>query len=126
MLALGLVVLTGLMTVAPAAAQTDFGRPGGPFRVEWILERAKSGAPRLSGYVHNEYGRPVNRVRLLVEAFDQSSRVADQRYQWLPGAINPFGRAYFEVEPLPPGERYRVTVHSYNILDDSPLRDPFR
>jgi hypothetical protein len=129
---LALLVLAGLVIAAsaaaqttPAAAQTNFGRPGGPFRVEWELGRSKTGAPQISGYVYNEYGRPVNRVQLLVEALDGADRVLAQRYQWLPGTLDAFGRGYFEVDRLPAAERYRVTVHAYNILD--PLRDnPFR
>jgi len=118
------IVLTALVLATSVAAQVSLGRPGGPFSIEWNLEKKAPGSSTISGYVTNEYGRPVKSVRLLVEAFDASNQVIARRYEWVGGVIGGRGRVYFEVNKVPAADHYTVMVHSYDIID-SPGRGRF-
>ncbi|MBI3825890.1 MAG: hypothetical protein HY294_07835 [Candidatus Rokubacteria bacterium] len=93
------------------------------FKVDFTVE-PRGEALRASGYVYNNYGRPVGDVRVLAQALDASNRLVGQRLAWVPGGIPALSRSYFEVGPLPPADHYRVSVWSYTVLEGGGHRFP--
>ncbi len=49
-------------------------------------------------------------------ALDSAGAVVGQRIASVPGGVNGFQRAYFEVPHLPPAASYRVSVWDYDLL----------
>jgi hypothetical protein len=86
------------------------------FKLQYGVEG--TGASRtVSGYVINEYGAPMARVQLLVQALDAADTVLAQKIQFVPGTLPPFGRSYFEIRKLPPADKYRVTVWAFDRVE---------
>lgn len=86
------------------------------FRVSWTTEPERNAAPRLTGYVSNEYGSPMARIQLLAQAFDAQNAVVGQKLRWIPGAMEPFSRSYFEVRGLPAADHYKVSVWAFDVM----------
>ena len=85
------------------------------FRLSWAPSSEHDGAHvRLSGYVENLYGETAARVQLLAQALDTRGNVVDQKIEWLPGTVSPFGRAYYEIPNMRPADQYRVTVWAFD------------
>jgi hypothetical protein len=110
-------VLAGCATpeTSPSATVTTL-TPDAPvrLRVQWDAVPDRDAGRRLRGHVDNVLGEQVQRVRLLAQALDASGHVVAQRLEWVLVPINGFGRAYFEIPGMPPADRYRVTVWSYD------------
>ena len=66
---------------------------------------------------YNDYGRPANNVRLLVETLDGSGRVIDRAFGFVRGIVPVFNRSYWVVPVKTPGASYRVTVTSFEWRD---------
>jgi hypothetical protein len=86
------------------------------FAVEWTTEPGQGGTRRVVGYLTGRQGEPAEPVRVLAQALDASGAVVGQRIGWVPGGVNGFQRAYFEVPNLPVAAQYRVTVWEYTFL----------
>lgn len=86
------------------------------FTLEWAAESESGDARRVSSYDCNRNGECTLTVRLLAQALDPARAVVGQRIEWVPGGVNGFGRAYFEVAHLPAADKYRVTVWDYTWL----------
>ena len=86
------------------------------FTLEWAAGQGQNGARRVTGYVHNQYGEFAIHVRVLAQALDPSGAVIGQRIAFVPGGVNGFARAYFEVPNLPEADAYRVSVWDYTWL----------
>ena len=71
----------------------------------------------IDGYVVSQYGTPMTRVQLLVQALDAGEKVVTQRLVPLFGTLEPFGRSYFEVRRMPPAEKYAVSVWAYDRVE---------
>lgn len=84
------------------------------FTIEWAASPGQNGARRLTGYVHNKHGEFATHLRVLGQALDQSGAVIHQRIAHVPGGVNGFGRAYFEVPHMPAANTYRVSVWDYD------------
>jgi hypothetical protein len=85
------------------------------FAVEWATEPERDGARRVVGHLTGLQGETAEPVRVLAQALDSSGAVVAQRISWVPGGVNGFQRAYFEVPNLPSAAQYRVTVWDYNF-----------
>ena len=84
------------------------------FKIEWTVESERSAA-RLRGYVTSQHGELAEPVRLLVQGVDASGN-PQGRWIWsIPGGVNGFQRAYFEIPDLPPGHAYRVSIWDYSL-----------
>ncbi len=88
------------------------------FTLEWAVDPEQGQLRRVRGYIYSRYGEVAEPVRILAQALDSSGAVVGQRIAWVPGGVNGFQRAYFEVAPLPPAATYRVSVWDYTLLQN--------
>lgn len=86
------------------------------FTIDWAVEPEQGGTSRVRGYVTSQHGEYAAPVRLLAQALDSSGAVVGQRIGWVPGGVNGFQRAYFEIPHLPSATQYRVFVWDYTFL----------
>ncbi len=101
----------------PAAAVTTPSGIDPRLRLEWDASQTRGGRPMVAGYIYNDYGRPANNVRLLVETLDGSGRVIDRAFGFVRGIVPVFNRSYWVVPVKTPGASYRVTVTSFEWRD---------
>lgn len=85
------------------------------FKLEWSIGSGPGRARRLSGYVTSQQGEHAEPFRLLVQAFDAAGAVVERRIWWIPGGVNGFQRAYFEIPALPSAHTYRLSVWDYTF-----------
>jgi hypothetical protein len=115
----GCATVTALNPTAPMpSASVTTTAPGAEahwFKLEWAVEPGRAGARRISGYVYNNYGSPVEQMRLLAQALDTSDGVVGQRIAWVPGGLPATSRGYFQIDGLPDADHYRVTVWSFDF-----------
>jgi hypothetical protein len=126
---LGAVVLAAML----AACATG---PQGPlvpliggwehyFKLEWEPAERK-GHPIVRGYLMNDWGMPAARVRLLVDTLSADGGLLGQQVAWVgAGVLMPGMRTYFEVPVAQPGPTYRVSVFSYDWIDEPHRRWPW-
>jgi hypothetical protein len=87
------------------------------FGVEWTVEPETAQTRIVSGRVFNRGATGIDRMRLLVQASDDSGRPVAQRLVWLPGGVG-----YFEVHGMPAAAQYRVTVWDYSRIETASER----
>src|SRR5262245_24760680 len=81
-------------------------------------------AGRVKGYVTNESGFAVSRMRLLIDGLDASGKIVGQSIAWVPSPRpGPGGRIFFD-EPAPPGNTHRVSVFSYGWVQSAMFDAP--
>ena len=85
------------------------------FRVEWE-RRTGFWLPAVEGYVYNDSEYRVGNVRLQVEIVDGAGHRLGGKTVWVPGAIDARGRGYFVLAAPDPGQTYRITVDSFDLL----------
>ena len=88
------------------------------FTLEWAVDPEQGQLRRVRGYIYSRYGEAAEPVRILAQALDSSGAVVGQRIAWVPGGVNGFQRAYFEVAQLPLAATYRVSVWDYTLLQN--------
>jgi hypothetical protein len=86
------------------------------FTLDWAVEPEQGEVRRVRGYVTSRDGESAEPVRVLAQALDSAGAIVGQRIAWVPGGVNGFQRAYFEVPHLPPAASYRVSVLDYDLL----------
>jgi hypothetical protein len=115
-IALGLLGAVALAAPAPAVAleplDTGWERH---FALSWAPAQ-RAGQPVVSGKIDNVSPYTFDRLRVLVEALDESGRVTARRVAWVPGILGGSGHHWFEI-PMEPAARYRVRVFSYERLE---------
>jgi hypothetical protein len=111
----------GAASHAPTpSATTTTAMPGAEehwFKLDWSVAPHGAGARRIDGYVYNSYGRPADNMRILSQAYDQSGALIAQKLTWVMQLVPPSSRAYFIVDDLPPADRYRVSVWSFDFMN---------
>ena len=118
------VVVLGLIGVATlghplAGAVTAPSGIDPRLRLEWEVREGRDGRPVITGYIHNDYGRPAINVRLLSVAVDASGEVVDTAVVYVSGGVPAFNRSYFDVALRKAGADYRVTVTSFDWKESS-------
>jgi hypothetical protein len=58
---------------------------------------------------------------VLVDNLDDAGHIVDQRVSWVLGELGGDSRLYFDV-PVAPAAHYRVSVFSYDRIDEASLR----
>ena len=124
------LLVTVLACLVPIVAQAQGNRLT-PLVVGWerfftiSSETVQSGGKtRVAGYVTNEAGFAVSRMRLLIDGFDASGQLTGQSIAWVPSPRpGPGGRVYFD-EPAPAGVRHLVSVFSYSWIQSAELDAP--
>ena len=115
----------GVMESAPSTSSAP--RAPGPqsygiygtdsyFKLEWQPDERR-GKPLVSGYVTNQWGISVNRVRLRVEALDAAGNVVATYIGYVAGEVTPGAHVYFEVFVQQKTQNYRVSVLSFNPVE---------
>ncbi|HEV8436901.1 MAG TPA: hypothetical protein VGT40_02300 [Methylomirabilota bacterium] len=112
-----LLVLGVTLSAAPAMAVISPSGIDPRLRLDWEPGQARNGRPVISGYLYNDYGRPANNVRLLVESLDGSGAVIDRALGFVVGPVPGLGRSYFIVPLKTPGASYRVSVTAFEWRD---------
>jgi hypothetical protein len=117
-------VMTVLAAVCLILIATDGARalssPSGidpRLRFEYEIGRTRHGQPEIQGYIYNDYGRPANNVRMIVETLDESGNVVGRAYGYVFGIVPVFNRTGFNVRPQTAGASYRLTVTSFEWRD---------
>lgn len=108
--------VSGQRTPSTPAATTLMTGWEGRFKLEWSVESEAGGTRRIRGYITSQHGEYAEPVRLLAQALDASGAVVGRRIAWVPGGVNGFQRAYFEIPDLPSAQGYRVSVWDYTFL----------
>jgi hypothetical protein len=117
-----LLIAAGALGVDTGAALV-ISSPSGidsRIRLEYEIGRTRSGAPEIQGFVYNDYARPANNVRLLVESLDEQGQVIGRSYGYVFGIVPTFNRTPFNVRVGTPGASYRITVTSFEWRDGGP------
>lgn len=83
-------------------------------RLEWQQSQDRKGRSVVEGYVYNDTGRPVEHLRLLVDALDQSGARVASAIGPVAGVVPNNSRAYFSVKAPAGGASYRVRIYSYD------------
>jgi len=114
-----IVVALALAVAWPGAGEAVSSPSGidSRLRLEWEPGASKSGRPKVTGYIYNDYMRPAVGVRLLVETLDASGQVIDRAYGFVFGVVPVFNRTYFDVALKTAGASYRITVTAYEWRD---------
>jgi hypothetical protein len=101
--------------VAASAQSYSYGIEGIEryMRVETTTGQGKKG-PIVYGYVHNLYGNPLDRVRLVLEILDASGKPTSSTIISVLGIVPVGGRGYFETPAPPAGTNYRVRGLSFD------------
>ena len=122
--------LTLAAVLGLALATPSIGRVLEPMVVGWerifkldYEAKDKAGRPVVSGYVHNDSPYTIARVQLLVEGLDRNGAILGQRVDWVPGALTPFSRAYFESPAPQRAPQYRVRVFAYDRIESTAPED---
>jgi hypothetical protein len=117
-LALGVLLVSAI----PSVASTRELRPlmlgwEQHFTVTWEVLQGRRGL-EVGGYVNNRSPYRVGNLRVLVDSLDDAGRIVDQRVSWVLGELGGESRLYFEV-PVKPAARYRVSVFTYDRIDQA-------
>ena len=116
-----LLIAAGALGVDTGAARVISSPSGIDSRIRLEYEVGqRRGAPEIQGYVYNDYARPANNVRLLVESLDEQGQVVGRSYGYVFGIVPTFNRTPFNVRVGTPGARYRITVTSFEWRDGGP------
>ena len=118
-------IVAVLILLAGAVAHAQAPRPQS-FRVEWEPRTDPGSRPGVEGYVYNDSEYRVGSVRLRLEILEAASQqVVGERFSWVYGHVPPRGRTFFVVPPPGPGQTYRITVESFDLIArESPRESP--
>jgi hypothetical protein len=100
------------LVVPPARGQV----PMGDGTDRWLKLQWTAGAGHITGRIYNEYVRPADQIRLVVEARDASDNVIAQRYEWVGGVVPALGDRSFDLPVPASADHYRVAVASYTFI----------
>jgi hypothetical protein len=114
-------VLLALGLGAPAAppAAEEYAVYGAErfFTLDW-QSGDRRGQPVVWGQITNTYGLPARNLRLRVEGLDAEGRVTSSTIGYVPGVLFPSGRTWFEVPVTGTAARWRVTVLSFDWMNN--------
>ena len=103
----------GLTTALPGMDLQAARAAGESVHVDWATDPGRHGQTRISGYIRNSSGTPVDHVQLVIDELDASGRVVSSVFQTVDDVVPSGDRAYFEVQ-VPGSASYRVGVESYD------------
>ena len=86
-------------------------------RFEYEVGRTRQGKPEIQGYIYNDYARPANNVRMIVETLDENGQVIGRAYGYVFGIVPAFNRTPFNVPLQTAGASYRLTVTLFEWRD---------
>ena len=105
-----------LLLLGAAAHAQESGRPQPQsFRIEWA-RLPPTMRPGVEGYVYNDSSWRVTNVRLRALVTDGSGRVLRESVASVWGNVGARSRAFFRLSPLADGERYELSVVSFDLI----------
>ena len=107
-------ILLALMTTAAATFAQDFGsnQTDRSLQVTWN-PTTRRGQPAIEGYVVNKTGWSFRRIELAIDGTDGSGRALPTTLFYVNGEVGPYDRAFFRNALPAAGDKYEVTVRSY-------------
>ena len=123
--ALALMLGTGLTSAVPAVGlrtaraqdQAEETVAGQSFRVDWTVSPDGQDKARISGYVYNDNGDPMEQVQLRITELDASGHPGASVVKAIDETVAPFDRTYFDVQVPGPAASYRVSVDSFSAQE---------
>ena len=114
-----LLTTVGLLVVAGAARAQNYasGYVEQYFKFEWEITQGKR-SPVMKGYIYNNHGSRAVNVRVLVIELDAAGQAVKRTASWVPSGIPGKGRAYFEVPVEHADAGYRVTLESFDWMQE--------
>lgn len=89
------------------------------FRVDFTAEPDGHGTTRITGYVYNDHGRAADQVRLRITELDASGVTLASYVEPVLEAVPALGRAFFDIKVPDEGMLYRVTVDSWDTVEEA-------
>ena len=89
------------------------------FRVDYTAEPDGHGTTRITGYVYNDHGRAADQVRLRITELDASGVTLASYVEPVLEKVPALGRAYFDIKLPDEGMLYRVTVDSWDTVEEA-------
>ena len=115
-----LLLLGLLLATAPASALGQTFTPQSPSGLTVTFTTEKAGGTRvlIFGEVRNTSTVPAQRVTLMAEGLDESSRVVSRARGYVLGIVPSRGSTSFEIRILASGSerRYRVQVEAFEFV----------
>jgi hypothetical protein len=121
MLGIGLTAAVPGVGVERASAQdrAQDTLAGPLFRVDFTVEPDGHGTTRITGYVSNDHGRAADQVRLRITELDASGVTLARYVEPVLETVPAQGRAYFDIKVPDEGMLYRVTVDSWDTVEEA-------
>jgi hypothetical protein len=119
MLGMGLTSMVPAMGLRTASAQDQAQATldGPSFRVDWTVSPDGQGKARISGYVYNDNGDPMEQVQLRITEIDASGNPGASVVTPIDEPVPAFDRAYFDVQAPGQAASCRVAVESFSALE---------
>ena len=89
------------------------------FRVDYTAEPDGHGTTRITGYVYNNHGRAADQVRLRITELDASGVTLASYVEPVLERVPSLGQAYFDIKVPDEGMLYRVTVDSWDTVEEA-------
>jgi hypothetical protein len=109
-----LLAVAALLLGASVHAQSP--RPtSDSFRIEWV-RRPGWMRPGVDGYLYNESRWRVTNVRVRAQVLDGAGTAVRESSVAVFGNAVPGTRTFFSLPPIAEGERYQLTVASFDLV----------
>jgi len=120
-LGMGLTAVVPGVEVETASAQDQAHQTlADPFfRVDYTAEPDGHGTTRITGYVYNDHGRAADQVRLRITELDASGVTLASYVEPVLEKVPALDRAYFDIKLPDEGMLYRVTVDSWDTVEEA-------
>jgi len=89
------------------------------FRVDYTAEPDGHGTTRITGYVYNNHGSAADQVRLRITELDASGVTLASYVEPVLERVPALGQAYFDIKVPDEGMLYRVTVDSWDTVEEA-------
>lgn len=110
-----LLAVTVLLLGASADAQSPARPSPESFRMEWS-RRPGWMRPGVDGYLYNESRWRVTNIRVRAQVVDSSGAAIRESSVSVFGNAVPGTRTFFTLPPIAEGERYQLTVVSFDLV----------
>jgi hypothetical protein len=118
-----LLAVAVLLFGASAYAQSPARPSSDSFRIEWV-RRPGWMRPGVDGYLYNESRWRVTNVRVRAQVLDGAGTPVRESSVAVFGNAVPGTRTFFSLPPIAEGERYQLTVASFDLVSPHDIPAP--
>jgi hypothetical protein len=112
----GALLLAAIALLLGAGAHAQSPRPTPEsFRIEWVRRPAWM-RPGVDGYLYNESRWRVTNIRVRAQVLDGAGTAIRESAVSVFGNAVPGMRTFFTLPPIAEGERYQLTVVSFDLV----------